>query len=157
MAVDHCAFEAQLRNATIQFLCRLAGVGSGRELLGGRQVDARAYLGDDGRPNCDPQRDRRIDITLYGPNHELHSGHYGNWEVGAVFIRRIVKIPFAIIAMAEDNPTVNRLRHEIRAAVGADTIEARAVILATGSRVKSLPGLTPSCTRPLSTPGRWRG
>jgi acetylornithine deacetylase/succinyl-diaminopimelate desuccinylase-like protein len=20
-----------------------------------------------------------IDITLYGPNHELHSGHYGNW------------------------------------------------------------------------------
>jgi hypothetical protein len=32
------------------------------------------------------------------------SGHYGNWEVGAVFIRRIVKIPFAIIAMAEDNP-----------------------------------------------------
>jgi len=53
----------------------------------------------------------------------LVSGHYGNWEVGSVFIRRIVKIPFAIIAMAEDNPTVNRLRHEIRAAVGADTIE----------------------------------
>ena len=53
----------------------------------------------------------------------LVSGHYGNWEVGAVFIRRIVKIPFAIIAMAEDNPTVNRLRREIRAAVGADTIE----------------------------------
>jgi acetylornithine deacetylase/succinyl-diaminopimelate desuccinylase-like protein len=21
----------------------------------------------------------QIDITLYGPNHELHSGHYGNW------------------------------------------------------------------------------
>src|ERR1700756_1417026 len=20
-----------------------------------------------------------IDITVYGPNHELHSGHYGNW------------------------------------------------------------------------------
>ena len=20
-----------------------------------------------------------VDITLYGPNHELHSGHYGNW------------------------------------------------------------------------------
>ncbi len=53
----------------------------------------------------------------------LVSGHYGNWEVGAVFIRRIVKIPITIIAMAEDNPTVNRLRREIRAAVGAETIE----------------------------------
>ena len=51
------------------------------------------------------------------------SGHYGNWEVGGVFIRRIVKMPFAIVAMAEANPTVNRLRREIRAAVGADTIE----------------------------------
>jgi len=20
-----------------------------------------------------------VDVTLYGPNHELHSGHYGNW------------------------------------------------------------------------------
>jgi len=53
----------------------------------------------------------------------LVSGHYGNWEVGAVFIRRIVKIPMAIIAMAEASPTVNRLRHEIRTLVGADTIE----------------------------------
>jgi lauroyl/myristoyl acyltransferase len=53
----------------------------------------------------------------------LVSGHFGNWEVGAVFMRRIVKIPVAIIAMAEANPTVNRLRREIRSLVGADTIE----------------------------------
>ena len=28
VAVDHCAFEAELRNATIQFFCRLVGVSS---------------------------------------------------------------------------------------------------------------------------------
>ena len=28
MAVDHCAFEAQLRDTTFQFLCRFAGVRS---------------------------------------------------------------------------------------------------------------------------------
>ena len=53
----------------------------------------------------------------------LVTGHYGNWEAGGVFIRRIVKVPVAVIAMTEANPTVNRLRREIRDLVGADTIE----------------------------------
>jgi len=53
----------------------------------------------------------------------LVTGHYGNWEVGGVFIRKVVKIPVAIVAMAEANPTVNRLRRHIRDLVGADTIE----------------------------------
>jgi lauroyl/myristoyl acyltransferase len=53
----------------------------------------------------------------------LITGHYGNWEAGGVFIRRIMKVPVAILAMSEPNPTVNRLRREIRDLVGADTIE----------------------------------
>ena len=53
----------------------------------------------------------------------LVTGHYGNWEAGGVFIRRIMKVPVAILAMSEPNPTVNRLRREIRDLVGADTIE----------------------------------
>jgi lauroyl/myristoyl acyltransferase len=34
-----------------------------------------------------------------------------------------MKVPVAILAMSEPNPTVNRLRREIRDLVGADTIE----------------------------------
>jgi KDO2-lipid IV(A) lauroyltransferase len=64
-----------------------------------------------------------LDLLRSGRGLILVTGHYGNWEIGGVFIRRIVKIPVAIIAMAEANPTVNRLRREIRSLVGADTIE----------------------------------
>jgi len=53
----------------------------------------------------------------------LVSGHYGNWEAGGVFLRRIVKQPVTIVAMAEANPEVNRIRREIRDLIGADTIE----------------------------------
>ena len=63
------------------------------------------------------------DLLAKGQGLILVTGHYGNWEVGGVFMRRIVKIPVAIIAMAEPDPAVNRLRHEIRGLVGADTIE----------------------------------
>jgi lauroyl/myristoyl acyltransferase len=53
----------------------------------------------------------------------LVSGHYGNWEAGAVFLRRIVKQPVAVVTMTEPSPEVNRLRREIRELIGADTIE----------------------------------
>ena len=53
----------------------------------------------------------------------LVSGHYGNWEMGALFLRRIVKQPVAIVAMTEANADVNRLRREIRDLLGIQTIE----------------------------------
>jgi lauroyl/myristoyl acyltransferase len=53
----------------------------------------------------------------------LVSGHYGNWEAGGVFLRRLMKLPVAVVAMAEANAQVNRLRREIRQLLGADTIE----------------------------------
>jgi KDO2-lipid IV(A) lauroyltransferase len=64
-----------------------------------------------------------LDLMANGQGLILVTGHYGNWEAGGIFIRRIVKLPMAIVAMTEPNPTVNRLRRDIRDLVGADTIE----------------------------------
>lgn len=52
----------------------------------------------------------------------LVSGHYGNWEAGGVFLRRVANLPVAVVAMPEASPHVNRLRREIRELVGAETI-----------------------------------
>jgi len=64
-----------------------------------------------------------VDLQAQGRGIILVSGHYGNWEAGGVFLRRIVKQPVAIVAMTEANPEVNRLRREIRDLIGAETIE----------------------------------
>ena len=64
-----------------------------------------------------------VDLQAQGRGIILVSGHFGNWETGGVFLRRIVKQPVAIVAMTEANPEVNRLRREIREIIGADTIE----------------------------------
>ena len=55
----------------------------------------------------------------------LITGHYGNWEVGSLLIRRALDLPLTIVAMAEEDPTVNRIRLAIREKLGADTIEVR--------------------------------
>jgi KDO2-lipid IV(A) lauroyltransferase len=65
------------------------------------------------------------DLLAKGRGIILVSGHYGNWEVGGVFLRRIVNIPLTIMARTEPNPEVNRLRREIRDRLGVDTIEVR--------------------------------
>jgi KDO2-lipid IV(A) lauroyltransferase len=55
----------------------------------------------------------------------LVTGHYGNWEVGSLIMRRTLRLPLTIVAMAEASPTVNRIRHDMRRAIGADTLEVR--------------------------------
>jgi len=55
----------------------------------------------------------------------LITGHYGNWEVGSMLIRSALELPLTIVAMSEANPTVNRIRLEIREKLGAETIEVR--------------------------------
>jgi lauroyl/myristoyl acyltransferase len=55
----------------------------------------------------------------------LVSGHYGNWEIGSVFMRRVLGIPLTVVAMAEASEQVNRIRREIRNSLGTDTIEVR--------------------------------
>jgi KDO2-lipid IV(A) lauroyltransferase len=55
----------------------------------------------------------------------LVTGHYGNWEIGSVFMRRVFPLPLTIVAMAEANEEVNRIRRDIRERLGVDTIEVR--------------------------------
>lgn len=55
----------------------------------------------------------------------LVSGHFGNWELGSVAMRRVFKLPLTIVAMAEASDTVNQLRRDIRDRLGADTVEVR--------------------------------
>ena len=55
----------------------------------------------------------------------LVTGHYGNWEVGSLLVRDALGLPLTIVAMAEPDPTVNRIRHAVREALGAETIEVR--------------------------------
>jgi KDO2-lipid IV(A) lauroyltransferase len=65
------------------------------------------------------------DLLARGKGLVLVTGHYGNWELGSVLLRRVFDLPLTIVAMAEANPEVNRLRHDIRARLDTDTIEVR--------------------------------
>jgi lauroyl/myristoyl acyltransferase len=65
------------------------------------------------------------DLLAKGRGLILVTGHYGNWEVGGVFLRRIMNLPLTIIVRTEANPEVNRRRREIREQLGVDTIEVR--------------------------------
>src|SRR2546423_768708 len=64
-----------------------------------------------------------VDLLAKGRGVILVSGHYGNWEVGGVFLRRIVNLPLTIMAKTEANAGVNRQRREIRDLLGVNTIE----------------------------------
>jgi len=65
------------------------------------------------------------DLLANGRGIILVSGHYGNWEVGSVFLRRVIDLPLTVMAMAEASPEGNRIRREIRDGLGVDTIEVR--------------------------------
>ena len=53
------------------------------------------------------------------------TGHFGNWEAGAVLMRRILDLPLTVVAMPESDPAVNADRLEIRRRLGVETIEVR--------------------------------
>jgi KDO2-lipid IV(A) lauroyltransferase len=42
-----------------------------------------------------------------------------------MLLGNVLNLPFTVVAMAEANPTVNRIRHEIRDRMHAETIEVR--------------------------------
>jgi len=73
------------------------------------------------------EEDARLfsDLLARGSGIILVTGHYGNWEVGSVFLRRIVDLPLTIMVKAEPDAEVNRLRRDIRNRLGVDTIEVR--------------------------------
>lgn len=90
----------------------------------------RALRTPDGDPRqlfdiVDEHRQVFESLLARGQGIVLITGHYGNWEVGSLLIRRALDLPLTIVAMAEADPTVNRIRLEIREKLGAETIEVR--------------------------------
>jgi KDO2-lipid IV(A) lauroyltransferase len=73
---------------------------------------------------AEPQRGFFDDLRAQGRGIILVTGHFGNWEVGGALFGQL-GLPFTIVAMAETDPTVNRIRREIRDRMGAETIEVR--------------------------------
>jgi lauroyl/myristoyl acyltransferase len=55
----------------------------------------------------------------------LVTGHFGNWEIGSVIMQRVLHLPLTIVAQAEASAEVNRIRKQIRDALGVETIEVR--------------------------------
>ncbi len=53
------------------------------------------------------------------------SGHFGNWELAGVLLRRFTTYPLSVVAMREQDAEVSRLRERLRAKIGIDTIEVR--------------------------------
>ena len=71
--------------------------------------------------------DRRVfeETAARGRGMLLVTGHYGNWEIGSLLVRRALGLPLTIVAMAEASPEVNRIRRELRESLGAETLEVR--------------------------------
>lgn len=73
-----------------------------------------------------PERAKLFDDLLArGRGIILVGGHYGNWELGGILMRRVLDLPLTVIAMAEAAGEANRIRREIRDGLGIDTLEVR--------------------------------
>jgi KDO2-lipid IV(A) lauroyltransferase len=55
----------------------------------------------------------------------LLSGHFGNWEIGGVLLRRLSSHTLSVVVRAEVSRAVHRLRLEMRSKLAIDTIEVR--------------------------------
>jgi KDO2-lipid IV(A) lauroyltransferase len=53
------------------------------------------------------------------------SGHFGNWEIGGVFMSRLTSYKLSVVVRPEPDEAVGRLRQQMRADLGIDTIEVR--------------------------------
>jgi KDO2-lipid IV(A) lauroyltransferase len=65
------------------------------------------------------------DLLADGRGIILVTGHYGNWEIGSILIRDALELPLTVVAMAEADPEINRMRHQIRRVLGVETLEVR--------------------------------
>jgi lauroyl/myristoyl acyltransferase len=74
-----------------------------------------------------PDENRRIfeEVLAQGGGGLLVTGHYGNWEAGGLLMSKVVRMPLTVVAMAESDQDVNRLRREIRQQMGINTLEVR--------------------------------
>jgi KDO2-lipid IV(A) lauroyltransferase len=68
--------------------------------------------------------ERLTDALSLGRGAILVTGHFGNWEAGSVMMKAL-GVPLSVVAMPEPDPTVNWLRHRVRASLDVDTLEVR--------------------------------
>jgi hypothetical protein len=68
--------------------------------------------------------DRVRDALALGRGAILVTGHFGNWEAGAVLMKAL-EVPLTVVAMPEPDPNVNWIRHRVRSELHADTVEVR--------------------------------
>jgi lauroyl/myristoyl acyltransferase len=64
-------------------------------------------------------------VLAQGTGALLVTGHFGNWELGGVMLRVLLGYPVTAVGMPEPDTTVTRLRRDLRAGVGIDTLEVR--------------------------------
>jgi KDO2-lipid IV(A) lauroyltransferase len=88
-----------------------------------------------------PADNRRIfeQVMTQGHGGLLVTGHFGNWEAGGILMSRVVRLPLTVVAMAESDEDVNRLRRDIREQMGIDTLEVRQT-LETALQIRRLLG-----------------
>ncbi|MEP6782223.1 MAG: hypothetical protein ABI983_01060, partial [Acidobacteriota bacterium] len=53
------------------------------------------------------------------------TGHYANWEIGGILMSRVLDLPLTVLAMAEADPEVQRMRNQTREQMGVETLEVR--------------------------------
>ncbi|HTV03366.1 MAG TPA: lysophospholipid acyltransferase family protein [Luteitalea sp.] len=68
--------------------------------------------------------ERLTEALALGRGAILVTGHYGNWEAGSVMMKAL-GMPLTVVAMPEPDPTVNRIRRQVRASLDVDTLEVR--------------------------------
>lgn len=73
----------------------------------------------------DETRRRALAMQALGRGALLVTGHFGNWEAGGLMMARALQLPLTVLAMREADDTVNRIRNDIRARMGVQTIEVR--------------------------------
>jgi KDO2-lipid IV(A) lauroyltransferase len=73
----------------------------------------------------------RVDMTALeeamagGRGAVVLSGHFGNWEIGGVLLRRLTPYAMSVVVKAEPSQAVTRLRETFRSSMGVETIEVR--------------------------------
>jgi lauroyl/myristoyl acyltransferase len=70
------------------------------------------------------ERERFDAARALGRGLILVTGHFGNWEMGAVMMHHF-GFPLDVVAMAEPDPAVNDIRRRMRDSIGVRTIEVR--------------------------------
>jgi lauroyl/myristoyl acyltransferase len=70
------------------------------------------------------ERERFDTARALGRGLILVTGHFGNWELGAVMMRHF-GFPLDVVALAEPDPVVNEIRRRMRESLGVRTIEVR--------------------------------